>query len=232
VADNAARTVTRSSITVSVIRVPKVIPNMIQAVDSAVRMVTRFIITASVTSVPKVITNSERVQVIAVRQDTRIILMGDAGNASREVYTIKHPAFAVLLITRITTMAGVTSALRAMQNTTQVAAIAARTVSRIILMVNAGSARKGVVTMRNPARAVQVMPRIIIMAGATSAPRDIPRMTQVAAIAARTVSRIISMAVAGSARKGAVTMRHPVSAVQGTTRFTMTGPVMSAKMDS
>lgn len=195
-------------------------------------MVTRFIITASVTSVRRVITNSGRVQVIAVRQDTRIILAGNAGNASREVSTIKHPACAVLLITRITTMAGVTSAIRAIQNTTQAAAIAARWVSRIILMVSAGSARKGAVTMRHPARVVQVMPRIIIMAGATSAPKDIQHMTQVAVTAARTVSRIILMAVAGSARKEAVTMRHPVSAVRGTTRFTTTGPVMSAKKDS
>jgi hypothetical protein len=161
-----------SSITASATRVPRAITNMIQVQDNAARMATRFTIMVCVTSVRRAITRSGRVGGIAARQDTRIIITDNAGNVSREVSTIPRPVCAALAITRIITMADVTSVRRGIQNTPQAVGSAARTGIRIILMHNAGSARRAVHMTRRPARAVQGTTRLTTRGNATSAKKD------------------------------------------------------------
>jgi len=169
----------------SATRVPRAITNTIQAGDNAARMATRFTIMASATRVRRGIIRSGRTGGIAARQDTRIIITGNAGNASREVSTIPRPVCAAPAITRIITMAGVTSVRRGTQNTPPAVGNAARTGTRIILTHNAGSARRAVHMTGRPARAAREITRFTIMASVSRVNRDIRNMTPVAGSAVR-----------------------------------------------
>jgi hypothetical protein len=204
---------------------------MIQAQDNAARMATHFTIMVCVTSVRRGITRSGRVGGIAARQDTRIIITGNAGNVSREVSMIPRPVCAALAITRIITMADVTSVRRGIQNMTPVAVSAAGTVTRIILTHSAGSARRAVHMTRHPVHAVREITRFTIMASASRVNRGIQNMTPVAGSAARTAIRIILTHNAGSARRAVHMTRRPVRAVQEITRLTTRGNATSAKKD-
>ena len=194
-------------------------------------MATRFTTMASATRVPRAITRSGRAGGIAARQDTRIIITGNAGNASREVSTIPRPVCAAPAITRIITMAGVTSVRRGTQNTPPAAGSAAGTGTRIILTANAGSARRAVHMTRLPARAAREITRFTIMASVSRVNRDIRNMTPVAGSAARTGIRIISTGNARDARRAAYMTGRPARAARGTTRFTTRGNATSAKKD-